>query len=79
MIAHFRLFAALLASVVLLTGQTKKILVLGQNDGVVRDWQTASDKVKLVPATDETVMSEIADAHALTSACLPPCLPRSYC
>ena len=69
--APLALFAALLASVVLLTGQTKKILVLGQNDDVVRDWQTASDKVKLVRATDETVMSEIADAHALIGSIKP--------
>ncbi len=68
---NLRLFAALLASVVLITGQTKKILVLGQNDDVVRDWQTASAKVKLVRVTNETVMSEIADAHALIGSIKP--------
>ena len=61
----FRLLAALLVSAVALTGQTKKILVVGQNDDIVREWRTVSDKVKLVRVTNKTVMSEIADAHAL--------------
>ncbi len=67
----FRLFAALLASVVLLSGQTKKILVVGQTDEVVRDWQTVSDKVKLVRLSRDDVMSEIADAHALIGRITP--------
>jgi phosphoglycerate dehydrogenase-like enzyme len=67
----FRLLVALLAVAFLLTGQTKKIVVLGQSDEVVRDWQSASDKVKLVRVDREQVMSEIGDAHAFLGSIRP--------
>ncbi len=59
---RFLLLATL--SVSLCGAQTLKILVAGQNDETVADWQSASDKVKLVRVTSDTVKGEIADADA---------------
>jgi phosphoglycerate dehydrogenase-like enzyme len=42
----------------------KKILVNGQPAEVVRDWQTASDKVRLVTVNGRNAMEEIVDADA---------------
>ena len=66
-----RLLTALLACTFLLAGQTKKIVVLGQNEEVVRDWQTASNKVKLVLVNRDQVMGEIVDAHAFLGSITP--------
>jgi D-2-hydroxyacid dehydrogenase (NADP+) len=66
-----RLLTALLAGAFLLAGQTKKIVVLGQNEEVVRDWQTASNKVKLVLVNRDQVMGEIVDAHAFLGSITP--------
>ena len=58
-------FLALVALSVSLCGaQQIKILVAGQNPDTIADWQTASDKVKLVRVTSETAKDEIADADA---------------
>lgn len=54
-----------------LQAQTKKIVVMGQPDEVVRDWQSASNKVRIVPATQETVMKEIADADGFVGNITP--------
>ncbi len=43
--------------------QTKKILVVGQPPEVIRDWQTASDKVTVF-ASRGNLMQEIADVDA---------------
>ena len=59
-----RIVLALLAATLLLGAQTKKILVSSRDAETVQDWQSVSSKVKLVPVTQETVMSEIADAEA---------------
>ena len=59
-----RIVLALLAATLLLGAQTKKILVASWDAETVQDWQSVSSKVKLVPVTQETVMSEIADAEA---------------
>lgn len=48
-----------------LSAQTKKILVMGHPPQAIQDWQTVSDKVKLVAATPANVLTEIADADAL--------------
>ena len=53
-----------LLSVTLCGAQQLKILVAGQNPETIADWQTASDKVKLVRVTSDTAMGEIADADA---------------
>jgi len=58
-------FLALVALSVSLCGaQQLKILVAGQNEETIADWQSASDKVKLVRVSSETAMGEIADADA---------------
>lgn len=59
-----RLVVLCLLSVALCGGQTLKIVVSGQNPETIADWQTASEKVKLVRVTSETVKNEIADADA---------------
>lgn len=59
-----RIVAFLLLASALCGAQTLKIVVAGQNAETIADWQTASDKVKLVRATSDTAMSEIADADA---------------
>ena len=58
-------FLALAALSVSLCGaQQLKILVAGQNEETIADWQSASDKVKLVRVSSDTAMGEIADADA---------------
>lgn len=59
-----RLVALSLLATALCGAQTVKILVAGQNAETIADWQSASDKVKLVRVTSETVKGEIADADA---------------
>lgn len=59
-----RIVAFLLLACALCGAQTLKIVVAGQNAETIADWQTASDKVKLVRVTSDTAMSEIADADA---------------
>lgn len=59
-----RLVALSILTVALCGAQTLKILVAGQNPETIADWQSASDKVKLVRVTSETVKDEIADADA---------------
>ena len=48
----------------LAAAQTKKIVTVGQPPEVVRDFQAASAKVKIVNTTRESVLKELADADA---------------
>ena len=59
-----RYLALLALSVSLCGAQQLKIVVSGQSPETIADWQSASDKVKLVRVTSDTVMGEIADADA---------------
>ena len=59
-----RLLALVALSVSLCGAQQLKILVAGQNEETIADWQSASDKVKLVRVSSDTAMGEIADADA---------------
>ncbi len=59
-----RFVALALLSVALCGAQQLKILVAGQNPETIADWQTASNKVKLMRVSSETAMGEIADADA---------------
>ena len=59
-----RFVALALLSVTLCGAQQLKILVAGQNPETIADWQTASDKVKLMRVSSETAMGEIPDADA---------------
>jgi len=54
-----------------LPAQTKKVVVLGQTDEIVREWDAVSDKVKVVRVTPETVKEEIADAHGFVGNIKP--------
>jgi phosphoglycerate dehydrogenase-like enzyme len=53
------------------SAQTKKILVMGQSPETIKDWQSASSKVKLVQVNRDTVMKEITDADALIGNITP--------
>ena len=66
-----RVVLALLAATLLLGAQTKKVLVSSRDAETIRDWQSVSSKVKLVPVTKETVISEIADADAFVGNITP--------
>ncbi len=59
-----RWIALAILSVGLCGAQTLKIVVAGQNDETIADWQTASENVELVRVTAETAKGEIADADA---------------
>ena len=59
-----RYLAFAMLSVALCGAQQLKIVVSGQNPETIADWQSASDKVKLVRVTSDTAIDEIADADA---------------
>ena len=65
-----RLLILLTVCALTLGAQTKKILVLG-NDDAIEDWKKASNKVRLVKVTPDTVMNEIADADAIIGSIRP--------
>ena len=54
-----------------LSAQTKKILVAGGDDDLVRDLQSASTKARIVPVTKSNVMQEIGDADAFIGKITP--------
>jgi phosphoglycerate dehydrogenase-like enzyme len=66
-----RFALALLLSALALSAQTKKIVVMGYSPEVVKDWQSASSNVKLVPVNNDSVMKEIGDAEAFIGNVTP--------
>lgn len=54
-----------------LNAQTKKILVQGADPAMLKDYQTASPKARIVGVTNETIMKEIVDADALIGNITP--------
>ncbi len=54
-----------------LTAQTKKILVQGADPAMLKDYQTASPKARIIGVTNETIMKEIVDADALIGNITP--------
>jgi phosphoglycerate dehydrogenase-like enzyme len=54
-----------------LSAQTKKILVSGGDPKIVQELQSASNKVRIVPVTKDTVMKEIVDADAYVGSIRP--------
>ena len=66
-----RLLITFFIAVLALGAQTKKILVAGRSDEVVRDWQSVSDKVKVVRVERDKIMDEIADADAFIGTIRP--------
>ena len=56
----------LLASAACLWGQgTKKIVTMGGDAALVRELESASPKARIVSATPDTVLSELADAEPI--------------
>ena len=66
-----RIVFALVVAALTLGAQTKKVLVVSRDTSTIEDWQSASSKVKIVPVTAETVMSEIADADGFVGNIKP--------
>jgi phosphoglycerate dehydrogenase-like enzyme len=52
-------------------GQTKKILLESNDPALIKLLQSASTKAKIVPITNDNVMSEIADADAFIGSIKP--------
>ena len=67
----YRIIVTLLIATCALSAQTKKILVGGQSPEVIKDWQSASSKVRLVQVNNDNIMQEIADADALIGSISP--------
>ena len=65
------LFTALFLSACLLPAQTKKIVVLNSSPGQIQDFQSVSPKVKVVNASNATVLTEIADADGFIGVITP--------
>ena len=53
------------------TAQTKKVVVLGQTDEIVQDWDSVSEKVKVVGVAREDVEKELADADGFVGSIRP--------
>jgi phosphoglycerate dehydrogenase-like enzyme len=67
----YRLILAAVFASVVLSAQTKKVVVMNQPAEVIAEWQAVSDKEKLVPVTADTVMQEIVDADAFVGNITP--------
>src|SRR3978361_975027 len=67
-----QLLAALLLSSCLLPAQTKKIVLLNPGPNQIQDFQSVSPKVKIVGASNATVLTEIADADGFIGVITPP-------
>lgn len=55
----------------LCAAQPKKIVVLGQNPEAIRELQTASPLARIVPVTQQNLMTEIVDADAIFGTISP--------
>ena len=66
-----RILALAIFSAALCGGQPIKIVVAGQSPETLRDWQSVSDKVRLVRVTSDTAASEIGDADAYIGNATP--------
>ena len=66
-----RFSIALFLCAIALTAQTKKILVQGADPAMLKDYQGASPKARIVGVTNETIMKEITDADALIGNITP--------
>ena len=66
-----RLITIALLSALALGAQTKKVLVLGGSEEVVRDWQAVSSKLEIVQVDRDQVAAEIGDAEAFVGNITP--------
>src|SRR5579863_5287881 len=69
--AGLKLSSFLFISTLALSGQTKKILVEGADAEFVKDLQSASSEVQIVPVSRDRVVPEIADADAFIGNITP--------
>ena len=58
-------------------GQTKKIIAVGQPPDVIADWQSVSNKVRVVSVNGSNVMQEIADADGFVGGDITPDMVRA--
>lgn len=65
------LFACLLSVPVNGNGQTKKILLMNSGQELLEELQSATEKARIVPVTDESVMTEIVDADGFIGRITP--------
>jgi phosphoglycerate dehydrogenase-like enzyme len=66
----YRLIVIALSLACALSAQTKKIVVRGDSR-LVQEFQSVTDKARIVPVTDANVMKEIADADAYIGSIKP--------
>ncbi len=66
-----RILALAVFSAALCGGQSIKIVVAGQSPETLKDWQSVSDKVRLIRVTSDTVAGEIGDADAYIGNATP--------
>ena len=66
-----RLSLLLLVTAVALTAQTKKVIVLGQDAATIRDWDSATDKVKVTQVSRDNVAQEVVDADGFVGNIRP--------
>ena len=67
-----RILPLLVLCALLLPAQVKKIVVIRQSPATVADWQTVSDKVKIVRVnSEEALRTELADADAYIGEITP--------
>jgi|SRR5579864_3522932 len=69
--AAFQCILLLLACAFALSAQTKKILVTNSDPEFVKELQSVSTDVRIVPVTKDTVMQEITDADAYIGTITP--------
>jgi phosphoglycerate dehydrogenase-like enzyme len=66
-----RLVISLLFCAAALSAQSKKIVVVGADPGALKEFQSASPKARIVEATNESVLKELADADAFIGSITP--------
>lgn len=57
--------------------QTKKIVAVGQPPEVIADWQSVSNKVRIVSASGANVMAELADADGFVGGSISPAMVQA--
>jgi phosphoglycerate dehydrogenase-like enzyme len=66
-----RILVSFLICASVVFAQSKKIVVLGADPDLVKEFQSVTQKARIVPVTPENVMQEIADADAFIGTIKP--------
>jgi len=66
-----RITLSLALTALALSGQTKKVVTVGQPPEVIQDWQSATSKVRVVNTTNDKLMAELADADGFIGTITP--------